>query len=69
MPLFNRHIEEATLNPWLRFQVGEIRRRPMQQDGYLSGEVTVFHLVGFGSTLEEAEAMALRRNGHKAKEI
>jgi hypothetical protein len=60
--------------PFLRFQVGYMESRPMQNplfvgksidSYYLAGSDRVFHLLGFGETLDLAEKMA----GVKALEI
>lgn len=53
--------------PFLRFQIGRMETRPSRIpnyighsfDGYRTGKpVQVFSLLGFGSTLARAEAMA-----------
>ena len=59
--------------PFLRFQIGRMATRPEQVVvwdsterrrvvGYKPGpiNVSVFHLLGFGSTLEKAERMVAR---------
>jgi hypothetical protein len=73
MPLINREIKDVPDNHWLRFQVGHIRERAANQPIWEGSTIVawskcgtehVFHLLGFGSTLDEAEAMAMSGNGH-----
>jgi hypothetical protein len=57
-----------SVKPFMRFQVGEIRRHPLsfpfnQRDlsaGYYNAnaDTDIFHLIGFGETAEAAEKMA-----------
>ena len=59
-------IEREMINTklgWMRFHVGEIVSRPMiSQNGLtLAVTVQVFRLLGFGTTLEAARAMASRK--------
>lgn len=56
-----------SVKPFMRFQVGEIRKRPLRivingkesHGFYFTQDLhEVFHLLGFGETLEAAERMA-----------